>query len=150
MTTPAGPTFSATPRMNHVAMSLAPDVLDTDGRKAIVDFYGEVLGCVEHEMMTEDRKLLVLGFHTHEQFLFLIAEDQPMTAPRLDHWGFSVATKDDFDGVAARCAAWAGRDAEVDYIEPTAEEHAGMLRIHSLYVRYRLPMMVECQYWEWL
>lgn len=146
-----GPAFSSTPRMNHVAMSMPADALDADGRKAIVEFYGDVLGCVEHEMMTEDRRLLVMGFHSHEQFLFLIAEDAPMQAPRLDHWGFSVSAKDDFDEVARRCAAWAEREPdEVDFIEPSAEEHAGIVRIHSLYVRYKLPLMVECQYWEWL
>ena len=142
--------FSAPPRINHVAMSLPPDALDAEGRRAIVDFHADVFGFVEHETMTEDRKLLVLGFHSHEQFLFLIAEDEPMAAPRLDHWGFSVATMEDFDGVARRCAAWAERDPEVDFIPPKAEEHAGVVRIHSLYVRYRLPLMAECQHWEWL
>jgi hypothetical protein len=147
----SGSMFSAPPKINHVAMSLAPDALDADGRKAIVDFHADVFGFNEYEMMTEDRKLLVLGFHSHEQFLFLIAEDEPMRSPRLDHWGFSVATKADFDGVAERCAAWRDRlPDEVDHIEPSVEEHAGMLRIHSLYVRYRLPLMAECQWWEWL
>lgn len=142
--------FTAPPRINHVAMSLPADALDAEGRAAIVDFYGDVFGFEEHETMTEDRQRLVLGFHSHEQFLFLIADEPHMAAPRLDHWGFSVATKADFDGVADRCAAWAARDDAVDYIEPVAEEHAGVVRIHSLYVRYRLPMMTECQYWEWL
>jgi hypothetical protein len=142
--------FSAPPKMNHVAMSLPADALDAAGRAAIVDFYGDVLGCVEHEEMTQDRARLILGFHSHDQFVFLIAEDRPMAAPRLDHWGFSVSTQADFDELARRCAARAAADAEVDYIEPTAEEHAGIVRIHSLYVGYKLPMMVECQYWEWL
>lgn len=146
-----GPSFSAPPRLNHVAMSVPAAALDADGREALCEFYGDVYGFAEHESMTLDQERLVLGFHTHDQFLFLIAETVPMTAPRLDHFGLSVATKDEFDEVARRAAAWRDREPDhVDLIEPSFEEHAGMLRLHSFYVRYRLPLMVETQYFEWL
>jgi hypothetical protein len=150
MTTPSpGPVFSAAPHINHVAMSLPADALDAAGRKAITDFYGDVFGFVEHEVMTEDRKVVVMGFHSHEQFLFLIADDEPMSAPRLDHFGVSVASKADFDEVHRRAAAWAEREPdEVDLIGPTCEDH-GVVRIHNFYVRYRLPLMVETQFFEW-
>jgi hypothetical protein len=146
-----GPTFSSPPSINHVAMSVPADLLDADGRKAIVDFYGDVFGFVEHEMMTEDRQRLVLGFHRPDQFLFVIADDPPMSAPRLDHWGFAVKSKGEFDEVHRRAAAWAEREPEaVDLIAPTAEEHAGVVRIHSFYVRYVLPLTVETQFFEYL
>ena len=74
----------------------------------------------------------------------------PMTAPRLDHFGLSVATLADFEEVARRAAAWKAREPdEVDLIEPTVEEYAGVLRLHSFYVRYRLPLMVETQHFEY-
>jgi hypothetical protein len=147
----AGPSFSTPPRFNHVAMSVPASALDADGRAALCAFYGDVYGFAEHESMTADRERLVLGLHTHDQFLFLIAEEVPMTAPRLDHFGLSVATKDEFDEVARRAAAWQVEEPEhVDLIEPTFEEHVGMLRLHSFYVRYRLPLMVETQFFEWL
>ncbi len=147
----AGPAFAKPPRLNHVAMSVAADHLDADGRRAVCDFYGNVFGFEEYEDLTQDRHRLVLRAHSHEQFVFLIAEDQPMTAPRLDHFGISVATVEDFEEVARRAAAWKAKAPDdVDLIDPTAEEFAGALRLHSFYVRYRLPLMIETQHFEYL
>jgi hypothetical protein len=149
--TMAGPTFAKPPRINHVALSLPADRLDADGRAAIAEFYGDVFGFEEYPQLTEDRRQLVLRAHTHEQFVFLIADDQPMTAPRMDHVGLSVSRMDEFEEVARRAAAWKERAPdEVDLVEPSFEEYVGALRLHSFYVRYRLPIMVETQYFEWL
>ena len=101
-----GPAFAKPPRLNHVAMSMPPDALDADGRAALAAFYGDVFGLEEYEDLTEDRHRLVFRAHSHEQFIFLIAEDTPMTAPRMDHFGISVATLEDFEEVARRAAAW--------------------------------------------
>ncbi len=146
-----GPSFAKPPRFNHIAVSLPADALDAEGRAAIIEFYGDLLGANEYQEMTRDRERLVLGLHTHEQFFFLVAEDEPMRAPRMDHVGVSVSTLADFDEVARRAAAWRDRlPDEVELIEPTAEEFAGVLRLHSFYVRYRLPIMVEVQHFEFL
>ena len=146
-----GPAFAKPPRLNHVAMSVAADTLDDDGRAALIAFYGDVFGLEEYPELTQDRRRLVFRAHHHEQFVFLIAEDAPMTAPRLDHFGMSVSTLDDFQEVARRAAAWKAKEPDdVDLIEPTYEEFAGMLRLHSFYVRYRLPLMVETQHFEYL
>ncbi|MGH2686161.1 MAG: hypothetical protein ACRDJP_11905 [Actinomycetota bacterium] len=146
-----GPAFSKRPRLNHVAMSMPADALDADGRDALKAFYGDVFGLEEYPELTEDRRRLVFRAHHHEQFVFLIADDTPMTAPRLDHFGISVATLDDFEEVARRAAAWKEKEPDdVDLIAPTVEEHVGLLRLHSFYVRYRLPLMVETQHFEYL
>ncbi len=146
-----GPAFVKPPRLNHVAMSVAADELDADGRAALIAFYGDVFGLQEYEDLTEDRHRLVFRAHSHEQFVFLIADDTPMTAPRLDHFGMSVASLEDFEEVARRAAAWKAKEPEVvDLIEPTYEEYVGVLRLHSFYVRYRLPLMVETQFFEYL
>jgi hypothetical protein len=146
-----GPAFSAAPRFNHVAMSMPADALDAEGRAAVCDFYGDVFGFEEYPDLTEDRRRLVLRAHSHEQFVFLIADEPHMTTPRMDHFGLSVASKDDFDEVARRAAAWKNKAPdEVDLVEPTFEEYVGALRLHSFYVRYRLPLMVETQHFEWL
>lgn len=146
-----GPAFSKPPRLNHVAMSMPSDALDKAGRDAITVFYGDVFGFEEYEELTEDRRRLVLRAHHHEQFVFLIAEDQPMSAPRLDHFGISVATKDDFDEVLRRARAWKEKEPDaVDLIDATVEEYVGMLNLHSFYVGYRFPLMVETQYFEYL
>jgi len=147
-----GPAFAKPPRFNHIAMSLAPDELDADGRTAILAFYGDVFGFEEYRELTEDRRRLVLRAHSHEQFVFLVAsDDPPMTAQRMDHVGLSVATLTDFEEVARRAAAWKERAPdEVDLVAPAFEEYVGALRLHSFYVRYRLPLMVETQHFEYL
>ena len=146
-----GPTFAKAPRINHVAMSVAADELDADGRAALIAFYGDVFGLEEYAELTKDRHRLVFRAHSHEQFVFLISEATPMTAPRMDHFGLSVATVEDFEEVARRAAAWKAKEPDqVDLIEPTFEEFAGVLRLHSFYVRYRLPLMVETQHFEYL
>ena len=146
-----GPAFSKAPRLNHVAMSVPADTLDADGRAALCAFYGDVFGLEEYPDLTEDRHRLVFRAHHHEQFMFLIAEGEPMRAPRLDHFGLSVASLEDFQEVHRRAAAWKAKEPDdVDLIEPQVEEHAGMLNLHSFYVRYRLPLMVETQHFEYL
>ena len=146
-----GPAFAKAPRLNHVAMSVPADALDADGRTALAAFYGDVFGFEEYPDLTKDRKQLVFRAHHHEQFMFLIAEDTPMTAPRMDHFGLSVSTLDDFNEVARRAAVWKSKEPDdVDLVEPTFEEYEGLLRLHSFYVRYRLPLMVETQHFEYL
>jgi hypothetical protein len=132
-------------------MSVPADALDDDGRAALCAFYGDVFGFEEYEDLTQDRQRLVLRAHSHEQFVFLIAEDQPMTAPRLDHFGLSVASLEDFEEVARRAAAWKAKEPDaVDLIEPSVEEYVGALKLHSFYVRYRLPLMIETQFFQYL
>lgn len=146
-----GPAFGRPPAFNHIAVSVPPDALDEAGRAAIVEFYGDLLGTEEYREMTADRERLVLGMHTHEQFFFIVAEDRPMVAPPGDHVGISVGSLPDFEEVARRAAAWRERlPDEVELIEPSSEDFAGVLRLHSFYVRYRLPLMVEVQHFEFL
>ena len=147
--TSIGPRFGARkPRLNHVAMSLAPDTLDEEHRRLIVEFYSDVFGFVELPMLTEDRRRLVLQVHNIEQFLFLIAEDEPMACPRLDHWGVSVGEEAELDDILARARVWQARDDRVDIIDKKTDDH-GMLAITSIYVRYLLPMMLEVQWWDY-
>ena len=148
-TQPTGPTFaSRKPRMNHVAMSLAPEMLDEEHRKLRADFLGDVFGFYDLPMLTEDRYRQVFQVHNIEQFVFLIADDPPMSCPRLDHFGLSVDTEAELDAVLAKAKAWQARDGRVDIIDKKTEDH-GMLAITSIYVRYLLPMMVEIQWWEY-
>ena len=147
----SGPTFTRAPRFNHVAISVPADLLDQAGRDAICELWGDVLGFVEHPTMTEDRRLLVLGVHSPEQFVYITAQDEPMAAHHDDHVGLSVATKGDFDEVLRRAAAWKERlPDEVTLDGPFVAEHAGVLRLHNAYIGYRLPLTVEVQWFEWL
>jgi hypothetical protein len=135
------------PRFNHVAMSLPADLLDAEHRKLITEFYDEVFGWKELPMLTEDKHRLVMSCYTYEQFVFLIADDPPMTCARLDHYGMSVETEDELDAMLERAKAFQQRDDRVDIIDKKVDDH-GMLAITSIYVGYLLPMMVEIQWWD--
>jgi hypothetical protein len=144
-----GQTTRRMPRFNHVAMSLPADALDEQGRADILRFYGEVFGWEELPQLTEDRQRLVMQAYSYEQFVFLIADDPAMTCPRLDHFGMSVGSSDELDELFARAKAFARGDDRVDIIDKKTEDQHGVLLLHSFYVRYLLPMMIEVQHFEW-
>jgi hypothetical protein len=129
-------------------MSLPADLLGEVHRGEIVRFYREVFGWEEIPMLTIDRQRLVLSAYTTEQFVFLIADESPMACPRLDHYGISVATEAELDGMLDRATAYRERDDRVDIVDKKLEDH-GFLAITSFYVRYLLPMMVEVQWWDY-
>jgi hypothetical protein len=141
-------TTTRPPRFNHVAMSVPSTLLEPAGRGELTAFYADVFGWQELPTETVDGQKLVFGVHTVEQFVFLIADDPPMTCPRLDHYGLSVQTEADLDAVLAKAKAWQARDDRVDIVDKKTDDH-GMLAITSIYVRYLLPMMVEIQWWDW-
>jgi hypothetical protein len=135
------------PRFNHVAMSMPADALGADGRAAIVAFCNEVFGWTEIPQLTKDRAQLVLQVYSFNQFVFLIAEDTPMQAPRMDHFGIQVETMDELDDMLARARAYKDKDDRVDIVDKSAEDY-GMLVLTSFYVRHLLPMMVEVQHYQ--
>ena len=126
-------------------MSLPADALDRHGREEIVDFYSEVFGWQELPTETIDRKRLVMMAYTIDQFVFLHADEPPMTGPRMDHFGMGVASVDELDVFLARAKRYRDKDDRVDIIDKQAEEHPG-ITLTSFYVRYLLPMMVEVQH----
>jgi hypothetical protein len=138
---------SGNPRFNHVAMSVPADLLDEANRADLCRFWGEVLGFDEIPVMTIDRKRLILSCVHWDQFIFLIAEDEPMRCPKMDHFGFAVGALDELVGARDRAAAFAERDDRVGLIDLNVDDQ-GMVKIHSIYVRYLLPMMCELQWWE--
>jgi hypothetical protein len=135
------------PRFNHVAMSMPADALDERGRTDIIDFCNEVFGWTEIEQLTKDRAQLVLQAYTYGQFVFLIAEDEPMQAPRMDHFGMQVATMDELDDMLAKARTYKDKDDRVDIVDKAAEDF-GPLVLTSFYVRHLLPLMVEVQHYE--
>src|SRR5437868_6660753 len=100
------------PRFNHVGLSIAADKLDGDGRTRIVDFYSTVFGWEELPTETIDREKLVMMAHQYDQFVFLIADENPMVAARLDHFGQSVESLDELNRLRDRVVAY--RDEHPD------------------------------------
>jgi hypothetical protein len=142
-------TTTRTPRFNHVAMSVPSDLLGPEGRAELVGFWGGVFGFQELPTETRDGEVLVLSAYGAEQFLFLIADDEPMKCPRLDHFGMSVGTLEELEGFLAKAKAYAEEDDRVDIIDHKVEAHGDFLDLHSFYVRYLLPMMIEVQHFDW-
>jgi len=128
-------------------MSIPADLLDENGRRDIVAFYSEVFGWQELPTETVDRYKLVMMAYTFDQFVFLIADDPPMIAPSLDHFGMGVATEAELDTFLARARAYKEKDDRVRIIDKKTETHPG-LALTSFYVGYLLPMMVEVQYFD--
>ena len=140
---------SGNPRFNHVAMSVPAELLDEKSRTDLGAFWGTVLGFEEMPMMTIDRKRLIFSCVHWDQFIFLIAEDDPMRCPRMDHFGFAVGTLDELVGVRDRAVAFRQQDSRVDLIDLHMDDQ-GPIKIHSIYLGYILPMLCELQYWEFV
>ena len=135
------------PRFNHVAMSVPADLLADAGRRQIVDFYSTVFGWQELPTETVDRKQLVLSAYRYDQFVFLIADDSPMSCPSLDHFGMGVSTLGELDDLLAKAEAYAERDDRVRIIDKKTDHHPG-LDLTSFYVGFLLPLMVEVQHFS--
>jgi hypothetical protein len=70
-----------------------------------------------------------------------------MQAPRLDHYGFSVSSREELDAAWERAVAFRESDPRIDIIDPSVDDQE-VVKIHSIYLGYLLPMMIELQYWE--
>ena len=138
---------SGHPRFNHVAMSVPADLLEGEDRDALTRFFHEVFGFDELPTMTVDRHRLVLSCVHWDQFVFLIADDEPMSGPRMDHYGLAVGTLDELLAARDRAVAFRDQDPRVDLIDVIVDDH-GVVKIHSIYVGFLLPMMCELQFWE--
>jgi hypothetical protein len=136
------------PRFNHVAMSVPASLLEPDGRKDLLDFWGSVFSWQELPTETVDGQKLVMMAYSFDQFVFLIADDPPMACPRLDHFGMGVATIEELDEYYERARRYAERDERVDLIERKAEVYPG-LTLSSFYVKFLLPLMLEVQHFDW-
>jgi hypothetical protein len=130
-------------------MSLPAELLDEEHRELLTDFYTNVFGFVRYDMLTEERRRLVFGAYNAEQFMFLIADESPMSCARLDHFGMSVGSMEDLDEILARAKAFQQRDDRVEIIDKHVDDH-GMVKLWSFYVRYLLPLMIEVQYFEYV
>ncbi len=138
---------SGNPRFNHVAMSMPAELLDEESRTDICRFWSEVFGFDEIAVMTEDRHRLILSCVHWDQFIFLVSEDDPMRCPRMDHFGFAVGSLEELQGIQDRAVKFREHDDRVDLIDLHMDDQK-VVKIHSLYVRYLLPMMCEVQWWE--
>ena len=142
--------FRGPTRINHVALSVPADLLGEEGRTDLASFFGEVFGWAELDMMTIDRQRLIFSVNSYDQFVFLLAEDSPMACPPGlpgDHFGVQVDRLGELQTVQARAEAFHAGDDRLEIVPHAVEDHT-VLKLHSIYVRYLLPMSIEVQYFE--
>jgi hypothetical protein len=137
------------PRLNHVAISVARHHLDEGGRAAMLDFFGEVFGWVEGDNTGEDGNPLILYTGAPAEFIYLLPSDEPLTAPRLDHFGLQVATLDELVEIVDKAKKYQTRDERVRVIDVHARTTHGPKSDYTLtsaYVGFVLPLMIELQH----
>ncbi len=140
--------FEPAPRFNHVAMSVPRELVTPEGRESILSFYGDVFGWTEMPSMSEDGKLLVLRAYRNDQFVFLGASDDPIRCDDREHFGMSVAAPAMLDHMYEAACKYREKDPRVEIVERKTDDFK-VLKLHAFYVRYRIPLWVEVQCFEW-
>jgi hypothetical protein len=137
------------PRLNHVAFTMHRSLLDDEGRAEILDFYGDVFGWTEGDNSMEEGDPLILYTGEFAEFVYLLPGDDPLQCPRLDHFGFQVATREELQGIVDRAKARQATDDRVNIIDVKSRlthGEASQYELTSAYIGFVLPFMVELQH----
>ncbi len=137
------------PRLNHVALTVDPAILDDRGRAEILDFYGEVFGWTEGDNTGETGNPLILYTGVFAEFVYLLPGDPFMVTPALDHFGLQVATRAELEDIVGRAKARQARDDRVRIIDiaaRTTPRPTQDFTLTSAYIGFVLPLMVELQH----
>jgi hypothetical protein len=143
----SSPTFR--PRLNHVAISVDPALLDDRGRAELLDFYGDVFGWTEGDNTGEEGNPLILYTGEFAQFVYLLPADPFLVAPSMDHFGLQIATLDELHAIVGRAKTYGERDDRVRVIDVHARTTEGPQRSYvltSAYIGFVLPLMIELQH----
>jgi catechol 2,3-dioxygenase-like lactoylglutathione lyase family enzyme len=139
------------PRLNHVAISVSPSVLDEHGRRELLAFYGDVFGWTEGDNTGEQGNPLILYTGEFGQFVYLLPAIPAMEAPPLDHFGLQVSTVHEIDAIVARAEQYRDHDDRVRIIDRSVRTTQGPAADYTLtnaYIGYLLPLMIELQHLE--
>ena len=142
-------TESFRPRLNHVAISVDPAVLDDRGRADILSFYGQVFGWTEGDNTGESGNPLILYTGAPIQFVYLLPADPFLVAPHLDHFGLEVATRLELEELVDRARSYRHGDDRVEIIDVSERITHGPTHdyvLTSAYIGFLLPLMVELQH----
>jgi catechol 2,3-dioxygenase-like lactoylglutathione lyase family enzyme len=143
-------TFS--PRINHVAISVDAEIMDEDGRAALLDFYSEVFGWVEGDNSTEKGNPLILYTGSLGQFLYLLpAPDEFMVTPNMDHFGLEVSSKEEMLEILGRVTAYQQKDPRVrvtDVGAMTTHYQEKEYTLTNAYIWFLIPLWIELQHIE--
>jgi hypothetical protein len=142
-------------RLNHVAISVDPALMDRAGRAELLRFYGEVFGWTEGDNTGETGNPLILYTGGFGEFVYLLPADPYLEAPKLDHFGLLVDSLDELHAIVERAKAYAASDRTADGAVTIIDVHARATHgpqhdytLTSAYIGYVLPLLVELQHIE--
>ena len=140
------------PRINHVAISVDAEIMDTQGRAALLDFFSEVFGWSEGDNSTEQGNPLILYTGSLGQFLYLLpAKDEYMVTPNMDHFGLEVSSKEEIQAILDRVGEYQKKDSRVratDIGAMTTRYEDKEYTLTNAYIWYLIPLWIELQYVE--
>jgi hypothetical protein len=144
-------TTSFAPRINHVAISDA-DVLNDEGRAALLDFYSEVFGWSEGDNSTEKGNRLILATGAWRQFIYLLpAKGEFMVTPDMDHFGMEVSSKEELMEILERVRVYRCKDDRVritDVGTMVTHHNDGEHTLTNVYIEFLIPLWIELQHIE--
>lgn len=140
------------PYINHVAISVDADVMNDEGRAALLDFYSEVFGWTEGDNSTEKGNPLILYTGTSRQFLYLLpANDEFMVTPNMDHFGMEVSSEEEMTEILERVKAYQAKDERVrisDVGTMVTHHNDTDYTLTNVYIWFLLPLWIELQHIE--
>ena len=140
------------PRINHVAISVDAEVMDDQGRAALLDFFSEVFGWIEGDNSTEKGNPLILYTGESRQFLYLLpAKDEFMVTPTMDHFGMEVSSMGEMTEILNRVRAYQGKDDRVritDVGTMVTHHNDTDYTLTNVYIWFLLPLWIELQHVE--
>ena len=140
------------PRINHVAISVDADVMNDEGRAALLDFYSVVFGWTEGDNSTETGNPLILFTGGSRQFLYLLpAKDAFMVTPEMDHFGMEVSSKEELMEILERVRAYQSKDDRVritDVGTMVTRHNDAEYTLTNVYIGFLIPLWIELQHIE--
>ena len=137
--------------LNHVAITMDPDLLDDRGRAELLDFYGDVFGWTEGDNTGEVGNPLILYTGAFGQFVYLLPGDPYLRTPAMDHFGVLVPTLSQLAEIVARAKARQANDERVTLIDVHSRTTPGPTHDYTLtsaYIGFVLPLLIELQHLE--
>jgi hypothetical protein len=140
------------PRINHVAISVDADVLNEEGRAALLDFYSEIFGWTEGDNSTEKGNPLILFTGVLGQFLYLLpTKDEFMVTPNMDHFGMEVSSKEELMEILERVRVYQSKDDRVrltDVGTMVTHHNDNEYTLTNVYIWFLIPLWIELQHIE--
>jgi hypothetical protein len=135
------------PRLNHVAITMDRDLLDDDGRKEILDFYGDVFGWTEGDNTGERGNPLIMYTGAFGQFVFLVPGD-PSSPTTVEHFGLQVSSCEEIEEIVGKAKKRQETDDRVRVTDIHSRITKGPVHEYTLtsaYIGFALPVTIELQ-----